>query len=97
MMRHILAVTTFALALAAPLAAQEQPPRPTPAQEGFVPVDQLPQQESVPAQPLVAGAYAFAWLAVAGYTFSIWRRLTRVERELQDALRRVEGGGRRAG
>jgi CcmD family protein len=98
MMRNILAITTLTFVLAAPAAAlQQPPPKPTPAQEGFVPIDQLPPQESVPAQPLVAGAYAFAWLAIAGYTFSIWRRLTRVERELQDALRRAEGSGRRAG
>lgn len=97
-MRTILVITTLALVLAAPAAAQQQPPsRPTPAQEGFVPVDQLPQQEAVPAQPLVAAAYAFAWLAVAGYTFSIWRRLTRVERELQEALRRIDSAGRRSG
>ena len=95
MTRTILGMTALTFLLAAPATAlQEQPQRPTPAQEGFVPIDQIPQKESVPAQPLVAGAYAFAWLAVAGYTFSIWRRLTRVERELQDALRRVESGGR---
>ena len=96
-MRRILVIATLMFVFAAPAAAQQQPQRPTAAQEGFVPVDQLPQQESVPAQPLVAAAYAFAWLAVAGYTFSIWRRLTRVERDLQDALRRVESSGRRAG
>jgi hypothetical protein len=66
----------------------------TPAQEGFVPVDQLPGQEELPAAPLVAGAYAIAWAAVLIYLFSIWRRLAAVEREMADVARRVSAGNR---
>src|SRR5205823_4888559 len=50
----------------APLA--QQPPPPSAAQEGFVPVDQLPKpQDTIPAAPLVATAYAFVWVMLFGY------------------------------
>ena len=65
-----------------------------PAQEGFVPVDQLPGQEQMPAAPLVAAAYGVAWAAVLIYLFSIWRRLGVVEREMAEVARRVEARGR---
>ena len=67
----------------------------TPAQEGFVPVDQLPGQEELPAAPLVAAAYAVAWVAVLIYLFSIWKRLAAVEREMADVARRIQAGERR--
>ena len=71
------------------LAQSPQPP------EGFVPVDQLPGQEELPAAPLVAAAYGVAWIAVLFYVFSIQKRLRAVEREMADVARRVEAGGRR--
>ena len=66
-----------------------------PAQEGFVPVDQLQDQERLPAAPLVAAAYGVAWGAVLIYVWFLWRRLARVERELADVARRIDAGGRR--
>jgi CcmD family protein len=82
-----------AMMLGAPaLSYAQQPPR---APEGFVPVDQLPGQEELPAKPLVAAAYAVAWLAVLIYVFSIWKRLNTVEREMADVARRIEAGERR--
>jgi CcmD family protein len=73
-------------------AQQPSPQQPTAAQEGFVPVDQLPQaQDTIPAPRLVGAAYAFVWLALFVYLWSIWRRLSTVERELQAVSRRVEG------
>ena len=62
------------------------------AQDGFVPADSLPQQEQLPAAPLVIAAYAVAWVLVFGYLWTIWRRLGRVERELADVRRRVDAG-----
>jgi CcmD family protein len=67
----------------------------TPAQEGFVPVDQLEGQEQLPAAPLVAAAYGVAWAAVLVYLWTIWRRLGKVEQELVDVSRRLQSGGRR--
>ena len=75
--------------------AQQPPSSPTPAQEGFVPVDQLKPQEQIPAAPLVMAAYAVAWIAIFVYVWSIWERLGRVEREIAELNRRVETGGRR--
>jgi CcmD family protein len=73
------------------LASGVQTPQP-PAHEGFVPVDQLPGQEQLPAAPLVAAAYGVAWAVVLLYVWSLWRRLARVERELADVARRIESG-----
>ena len=71
-------------------ARQAPPPQPTrPAQDEFVPIDQLPPGEQLPAAPLLIAAYSVVWLAVAGYLFSIWRRLDRVERDLAEAGRRL--------
>jgi CcmD family protein len=72
-----------------------QPPATTAAQEGFVPVDQLPPDESLPAAPLLIAAYAVAWVAVFGYLWSVWQRLSRVERDIAEVSRRIEAGARR--
>jgi CcmD family protein len=71
-----------------PLAAQQPPKRP--AQDEFVPLDELPPQEQLPAAPLLIAAYSVAWVAVAGYLFSIWRRMARVDHELAEIGRRVQ-------
>lgn len=80
------------LTLMAPPLQAQQPPEP-PA--GFVPASSLPQQEELPAAPLVIAAYAIAWLAVFGYLWSVWQRLNRVERELGEVSRRIAAGERR--
>jgi CcmD family protein len=74
------------------LLGATQPPA---GQEEFVPIDQLPPDEELPAAPLVIGAYAIAWLAVFGYLWSIWQRTTRVERDLAELTRRVHARGDR--
>jgi CcmD family protein len=66
-----------------------------PSQEGFVPVEQLPGQEGIPAAPLVAAAYGVAWAAVLVYVWTVWRRLGRVERELAEVSRRIQSGAGR--
>jgi CcmD family protein len=76
------------------LARQSQPTVAAPEQ-GFVPVTNLPAQEQLPAAPLVMGAYAVAWVAVLLYLWSIWRRLSHVEREIASVNRRIEAGARR--
>lgn len=64
------------------------------AQEGFVPVDQLPGQEELPAAPLVAAAYGVAWAAVLVYLLFLWKRLGAVEREMAEVSRRIDARGR---
>jgi len=84
-------VTVVVLVLAAGALAMAGQPPPTPAaQDGFVPVNSLPQAEQLPAAPLLIAAYAFVWVALMVYVWFLWRRMTRVERELADLNRRVQ-------
>ena len=94
--RRLLAGVVIALALLSPVraVAAQQPPT-TAAQEGFVPVDETKPQEHLPAAPLVMTAYAVAWVAIFGYVWSLWSRLSKVEREITEVSRRVEAGSRR--
>ncbi|MCA1586280.1 MAG: CcmD family protein [Acidobacteria bacterium] len=79
--RVLLATATIAaLTLAHPVAAQ--PPQPQ-QQDEFVPMSEVPPDEQLPAQPLVAAAYGFAWLAVFGYLISLSRRLGRAQAEIE--------------
>lgn len=68
--------TAPAMSLTVHAADQPQPPK------EFVPVDEVPPGEQIPAINLVAAAYGFVWLAVLGYAWSIARRLKSVEAEL---------------
>ena len=70
----------------------QQPQRP--AEDEFRPIDELPPEEKLPAAPLLVAAYSVVWLAVAGYLFSIWRRLDRVDRDIAELTRRTQGGSR---
>ena len=68
-----------------------QPPA---AQEGFVPVTGVPASEQVPAAPLVVGAYAFFLLLMMFYLWTIWNRLSKVEKDMQELARRQGGATR---
>ena len=87
------ALLFVACSVATPRAFQAQPP-PSPAQEGFVPIDQLQPKEQLPAAPLVMAAYAVAWIVIFVYVWSIWRRLGQVEQEIATVRQRVGGGAR---
>ena len=71
-------VIALSAAPGAVMASQPQPPK------EFVPVDEVPPGEQIPAIRLVAAAYGFVWVAVLGYAWSIARRLRTVEAELAD-------------
>lgn len=88
MKKLVLVIALFALLPGAMVDAQQPPPSST-AQEEFVPVSALPQAEQLPAAPLLIGAYAFVWVALMVYVWSLWRRMTRLERDLADLQRRV--------
>ena len=60
------------------------------AQSGFVPATDV-ARESLPASPLLFGAYAFVWVALVAYVFLLWRRIGRVERELSDVTAKLAG------
>ena len=79
----------LSLILTAP-ALLAQPPQ----QNEYVPIDQLPPQEAMPAAPLLIGAYIVVWLGLMGYLFWIWRRIARVEADMQALQRRTTGSPR---
>ncbi len=69
----------------APAPASASTSQPAAAQDGFVPVSQLPPTAELPPGPLVLGAYGFIWVAVLVYVWSIARRLNAVQKDF-DAL-----------
>lgn len=74
------ALIVVALSVAAPCAtatAMQPPP-----QSEFLPVDDVPPGEQIPAINLVGAAYGFVWVLLLGYVWSISRRLRQVESEL---------------
>ena len=62
-----------------PLIAQ-QPAQPQ-QQNEYVPIDQLPPQDQLPAAPLLVTAYSVVMVGLFGYVLSVARRLTTVQRE----------------
>ena len=73
------AATTVILVLVM-AAAGVHGAQPQPPQEEFVPIDELPPGDQMPAAPLLIAAYA------------IVRRLSTVEREMQELARRADAG-----
>ena len=62
-------------------AQQNMPP-------GFKSFDDSAPRETLPAAPLVFIAYSIAWIALAFYAFTLWRKLGKVEQDLAE-LRRI--------
>jgi len=54
-----------------------------PGQSEFQPVTEIPASEQMPSAPLVIAAYAFVWLAFMFYAWTMWRKLGKVEEDLQ--------------
>ena len=69
---------TVLLLMNATLFAQPGQP-----QSDFQPVPEIPASEQMPSAPLVIAAYAFVWLAFIVYVWMMWRKLGKVEQELQ--------------
>lgn len=65
------------------------------ATDGFVPLDSLPPQEQLPAAPLLVTAYAFVWVLLMLYLWSIAKRLGKVESEVATLERKATGAARR--
>jgi CcmD family protein len=76
--RLLTSLISFVL-FAAPAFAL-QPPK---GQSEFVPVDSVPLADQLPAAPLLITAYAFVWIAVMFYVWTIWRRMNKVEDEMR--------------
>jgi CcmD family protein len=81
-------VVWFVLLAPVVFAAVQQAP---PGQSEYVPISDLPPTEQMPAAPLLIAAYAFAWVAVMFYLWTIWRRLNRVETEMHALAQKTAG------
>ena len=77
--RFLAAIALVMLVVGVPVDAQQPPPQ---QQDEFVPIDQLPPQDQLPAAPLLVTAYSFVVLALFFYVLSVARRLGVVQREL---------------
>ena len=83
-----------ALVVAAVLAASWGLPsmalaQPQPSPDEFVPMDEVPPEEQIPAINLVAAAYGFVWIVVVGYVWSLGKRMQRAEAEIADLERKA--------
>jgi CcmD family protein len=89
-----IAVLLLTLVVFAGGSASAQPPKPpSAAQDEFVPVTgPIDQSDTMPAPLLVGTAYAFIWIVLFGYLWSIRRRLTSVEKEMAAIDRRLASG-----
>lgn len=76
--RLVIVLTSFVLLSTSAFALQ-----PPAGQSEFVPVDSVPLTDQLPAAPLLVTAYAFVWVAVMVYLWTIWRRLNKVETEMR--------------
>ena len=80
---------SWSLGTAAARAQQGVPQQ----QDEFVPLEELPPQDQLPAAPLLVAAYSIVVLALFGYVISVARRLNVVQRELA----RLESDLKRSG
>ena len=79
-MKRVL-LTCALLAIPALAAAQQSMP------SGFKAFDESAPRETLPAAPLVFIAYGTAWVALAFYTFTLWRKLGKAEQDLAELRR----------
>jgi CcmD family protein len=87
-MRFCRALFVAVLLITAPLAYAAQP-QPQPTVDEFLPMEEVPAEEQIPAINLVAAAYGFVWVVVVGYVWSLGRRLQKAEAEITDLERRA--------
>lgn len=74
-------------------AFAQQPQGGGAADSGFVPLSSLPPGEELPAARFVIASYSFFLLLMVFYLWTIWKRLSKVEKDMQDLARR-QGSGR---
>ena len=89
----VLVVVAWAVGSVAAQQPSPQSSQPT-QQTEFSPIDQLPPQEQLAAAPLLIGAYVFVLAVLFLYVFSVARRLTNVQRELDRLDTTIKQGGR---
>ena len=85
----MVAACSFALLGARVFAFQQ----PSGGQTEFVPISQLPPGDQLPAARLLIAAYAFVWIALMVYLWSIWRRLQKAETDIRALERQASSPG----
>ena len=81
-------VTSFFSVIVMLLAQQPE------QQNEFIPIDQLPPQDQLPAAPLLIAAYAIVMVALFVYVVSVARRLGAVQKELERLESDMKRGSR---
>jgi hypothetical protein len=84
LMRTLAAAVLALMCVSVPLGAQAPAPsgQAPKNQSEYVPIDQLPPQDQLPAAPLLISAYAFVLIVFFLYVLSLGRRLTNVQRDV---------------
>lgn len=90
MLKRILATLLSIFLLAMPAIAAQ----PAGGQEEFVPINELPPTDQLPAAPLLIAAYAFVWIVLMLYLWALWRRLGNVEADIRALEQRQRGRAR---
>lgn len=90
MIRRFLIAAASLLLTAAPLLAQAPP-----GQSEFVPMNELPPTEQMPAAPLLVTAYAVFLVLMIFYVWTVWRRLNKVEADMRALEQRTTAKGGR--
>ena len=85
-MIRTIGITLLSLFLSA-ASVLAQPPSTT---NEFKPLSEVPPSEQLPGGALVVVAYGFIWIATMVYIWLLWRRLGKVETEMQTLQRRTE-------
>ena len=80
-LRRAVAFVLLSLACVATPVLAYQPAQPQ-QQNEYVPIDQLPPQDQLPAAPLLISAYSVVMVGLFAYVVSVARRLTTVQSEL---------------
>ena len=83
-MRTFAMVVVSVMCVSASLWAQApQPTGQAPKnQSEYIPIEQLPPQDQLPAAPLLIAAYSFVLVVFFLYVWSLARRLTSVQRDV---------------
>jgi hypothetical protein len=92
MFRRLSVVVFTFLLVTVPLLAQQ--PQPDDKMNDFVPRSSLPPSEQIPGGRLVVAAYGFFLVLMVFYVWTIWRRISKVQQDMQDLERRQGSAGR---
>ena len=98
MIRRLTLAMAVAFAIVASVNAQSAGAQPSgsapPGQTEFVPLNELPPTEQLPAAPLLVTAYAVFLILMVLYVWTVWVRLNKVETEMRTLEQRTMKHGR---